>query len=120
MIKTKYRDYATAAFREWALWGCPVGTGMPSGSDELSKAKRADMKACGMCMQTLTKTGRGDICEAVKAVYMERPGEKLTRGELSARVVKFSLCRYVAERQVYEWLNVACREFARIRGISYD
>ena len=120
MLKKRYRDYATEAFRDWARYGCPDVESIGRKHSTLSKGQRDDLKACARCMRKLKEDGRGEICEAVNDVYMVRAGDKLPRGELSARVVKFSMSHYVAERQVYEWLAEACREFAELRGLCVE
>lgn len=143
MRKDHIRDYATAAFRFWAGVGCPTydeacerisakakrrGEGMDSAlvsafvAAELSKAEAelADIKACSEAFVELLTHGKECVCSAVREIYMAYPRKKLAKGELSGRVVRFSMENYYSERQVYYFLTEACEVFAKKRGLRRD
>lgn len=139
--RIKYlRDYATEAFRYWAGVGCPtyaeaverirskaerrsegVGTNEAAAfvSAELKKAEAAllDVKACEEAFAELKRHGKDCVCSAVRDVYMAFPHKRLAKGELSGRVVRFSMENYYSERQVYYFLAEACEIFAEKRGL---
>lgn len=113
MKKESYRDYATAAYRLWAAAGRP--------SAEICRqtytgAELADMLACTAAFAELL-TASPEICRAVEAVYLVDPSGKLQRGDLTGRVLRFSMEEFISERQVWEWLAKARRSFARHRGL---
>lgn len=115
MRKERYRDYAVAAITDW------LGAGEP-GVDACKRmykgATRADMIAAACAVSMVTKTAP-DAGEAVRAVYGNMAGGA-RRGEITARVVRFAMDRYVGERQVWEWLARVRREFAQARGLRCE
>ena len=140
MSKDHIRDYATDAFRYWASVGCPTyaeavekitkrARGMANGvsaqlaeafvAAEISKrnAELLDIKACEETFEYLKGRGKECVCSAVRDVYMAFPRKKLARGELSGRVVRYSMENYYSERQVYYFLTEACNVFAAKRGL---
>ena len=143
MKKDEVRDYATAAFRFWARHGCPTyeeaaerirqrALRKARGSDpakalayaeaevEKASAGLCDIMACSQVFETLTETGRGVICDAVRAVYMVDPWRAPKRGELSRRVLAFAYETPLSERQVYLYLRQARELFALARGLRID
>lgn len=84
------------------------------------KAVLEDIRACDAVFVKLTDRGDEVIKSAVRAIYMERPFEELHKGDVSARVIKFSLAVPVSESQVYNYLAEARRMFAEYRGLRLD
>ena len=140
MNKDHIRDYATAAFRYWAHVGEPTYAEAVerirakairracSADDEVasafvaaeickSDASLLDIKACEEVFAELRSLGKECVCSAVREVYMPYPHKKLAKGELSGRVVRFSMENYYSERQVYYFLTEACELFATKRGL---
>ena len=143
MNKDHIRDYATAAFRYWASQGCPT-------YDEAvikikSKAERQsagieketalafiaaliqkysgeleDIRACEETFTYMRNHGKECVCSAVRDVYMAFPRKKLAKGELTGRVVRFSMENYYSERQVYYFLTEACEKFAEMRHLRCE
>lgn len=113
MIKEPYRDYATAAFRAWAAAGRPSAEVCKK---EYRGAVRSDFLACDLVRAEIP----AEIWEAVEEVYLTTAGERIAKGEISSRVVRYAMRHYVAERQVWERLAVARREFARRRGLRVE
>lgn len=141
MKKDNVRDYVTAAFRYWALLGCPSydeakGAIKKSALSKArgSKAAKAyadaeinkkigeleDVRACEEAFKALEASGRGHVCQAVKEIYMVNPNRPIHKNELSGRVVRFSMDHYYSERQVYYFLHEACLEFAYKRGLRIE
>ena len=110
MRKEPYRDYATEAFRSWAAAGCP---GHEEGRKKYRGAIRADFEACAGTFAALGN----DVCGAVRAVYMADAASARKAGDISGRVVRFSMEHYICERMVWEWLALARRDFAVRRGL---
>ena len=105
------RDRATEAFRRWARAGCP-------GADEIrgNTKDAADMKACASVFVTLWAMQRGrknfaaeDIARAVREIYMVEPSRPIRPGDVTLRVRRLAVERYVSERMVYYWLAMARR-----------
>ncbi len=143
MKKDFNRDYATAAFRLWALRGCPTyeqeaerikvsAYEKAKGADpakvmafaeaELDKrgAELCDIMACAETFRILDENGKELICEAVKAVYMVEPWREPRRDEISKRVLRFAIETPASERQVYRWLTQARNLFALSRGLRVE
>lgn len=141
--KDDIRDYAISAFVFWARHGCPTyeeaverirkrAISRARGSDpakasayadaevEKASAGLCDIMACAQVFETLEKTGRELVCEAVKAVYMADPWKKPGRGEYSARALRFAMEVPLSERQVYYYLEQARDLFAVVRGLRVD
>lgn len=117
-MKSNYRDYATAAFRYWAMAGCPTEDEVKRYASR-GRGAMADLLACARCMVEWQEK-KPWYADAVKAVYLAEPGRVLGRGDISALVVKFSLAYPASERSVYGWLYAACRDFADKRGLRVD
>lgn len=110
------RDRATEAFRRWARAGCPE-------LDKIRDGRGAeDLRACvavfdvlGHSQQRRTNFPAFEIERAVRDVYMEDPGRKLRKSELSMRVRRVAFCLCADERTVYRWLSTARRMWAEFR-----
>ena len=143
MKKDFVRDYATAAFRLWAIRGCNTyeqemeriekraeENAKDADSDkavefaqaELVKrvAELYDIMACDETFRLLEKQGKGIICSAVKEVYMIDPWREPKRDEIAKRVLRFAIDTPASERQVYRWLAEARNLFAALRGLRVD
>ncbi len=120
MRKNNIRDYATAAFAFWGRCGCPSCEEIERRCREWTKAERLDLCACAFTFSLLEKKGEGEICDAVREVYIADLSDKVRRGDISAKVVKFSMKAYVSERQVYNWLRDACVIFAKYRHLRLE
>lgn len=112
------RARATDAFRRWARAGCPA-------ADEIRGSTKgaADLKACASVFVTLWAMQRGrknfaaeDIARAVREVYMVDPCRPMRPGDVTLRVRRLAVERYVSERMVYFWLAKARRMWIRARG----
>lgn len=143
MRKDITRDYATDAFRVWALWGCPSyddavakvrkkAEGCSAGQDPavvvaLSDAeveKRMpillDIMACEQTFSLLRKHGKEHICRAVKAVYMTEPHKISTHADITSRVHRFARKLPAHESTIYRYLDEARGLFAAFRGLRID
>ena len=114
MLKDSIRDYATAAFREYARLGCPAPEAI---SRERDAALAADLRAVAECLRLLCVEDKPYIADAVRAVYFASPGAPLKKGDVGARVAAFARACPASERSVYGWLKLARRMFARARGL---
>ena len=114
MVKDNVRDYATAAFREYARLGCPAPEAI---SRERDAALAADLRAVAECLRLLYAEDKPFIADAVRAVYFASPGVPLRKGDIGARVAAFARACPASERSVYGWLKVARKRFARVRGL---
>ena len=114
MLKDSIRDYATAAFREYARLGCPTPEAI---SRERDAALAADLRAVGECLRLLCVEDKPYIADAVRAVYFASPGVPLKKGDVGARVAAFARACPASEREVYRWLKRARVRFAAVRGL---
>lgn len=110
MKKEPYRDYATAAIMAWSEAGCPSEA---ESRKRFHGAEREDMQACALAFAGL-RLRNPEICTCALLVYL--PG-KLGKGELTNRVVRYSMEHFISERRVWEYLASARREFALQRGL---
>ena len=109
MKKEPYRDYATRAIMAWSAAGCPA----EAECRRFTGAEKADMRACALAFDKL-RLRNPEMCTCALLIYLPR---KLTRGELTGRVVRYSVEHYISERQVWEWLAAVRREVALQRGL---
>ncbi len=143
MKKDIIRDYATAAFVYWARHGCPTfeeaserirakAIRRAQGNDpalaliyadaEVDKAAAGlcDIMACSETFRVLEESGKGLVCDAVRAVYMAEPWKKPQQHDISSRVLKFALKVPLSERQVWYYLDEARKTFAIMRGLRVE
>ena len=114
MRKDNIRDYATAAFREYARLGCPSPEAI---SCERDTALAADLRAVGECLQILRVEEQEYIADAVRAVYFVAPEIPLKKGDVGKRVAMFARKYPASEASAYRWLARARRLFAKLRGM---
>lgn len=140
MKKDFIRDYATEAYIYWARHGCPSyqeaverirsaalrkayaadpqkASAYADAEVDKASAGLCDILACAEAFRILRESGKGLVCDAVKAVYMHDPWKKPKQHEISGRVVKFAMNAHVSERQVWYYLDEARKTFALMRGL---
>lgn len=116
MLKDNVRDYATAAFREYARRGCPaVCEKSERGTPDAALV--ADLQAVSETLRILALEGKEYVAKAVRAVYFEAPRTALKKGDVGKRVMAFAKSVPCSERAVYLWLGEARRVFANVRGL---
>ena len=143
MKKDHIRDYATAAFVYWAKHGCPTyeeavarirdrALRRAQGVDpakaliyadaEVDKAAAGlcDILACAEVFKAFEDSGKGLVCEAVRAVYMAEPWKPANKHDISSRVLKFAMKVPLSERQVWYYLDDARTAFAIARGMRVE
>lgn len=108
MKKDRIRDYATAAFRDYA-----DTTARP-----MTTSQRADYIAVDQTLKHFMSTGKPYIVYAVKAVYCAGANERLRLRDISARVSRFAIEHHADESTVYRWLKEARCKFAEYRGLT--
>ncbi len=114
MHKDNVRDYATAAFREYARQGRPS---LEEIQKEKDAALVADLRAVFECLRILRLEGREYVEDAVSAVYFAEPDVSLKKGDVGKRVATFAREYPASQSSVYRWLSRARRLFARLRGM---
>ena len=114
MLKDSIRDYATAAFREYARLGCPTPEAL---SRERDTALAADLRAVAECLHLLCVEDKPYIADAVRAVYFASPGAPLKKGDVGARVAAFARACPASEREGYRWVKRARVRVAAVRGL---
>ena len=117
MRKDSIRDYATAAFREYARLGCPTPEAI---SRERDAALAADLSAVEECLRILSLEDRQYIVDAVRAVYFAAPDVALKKGDVGKRVAVFAREYPASEVSAYRWLARARRLFAKLRGMRIE
>lgn len=110
MKKDRIRDYATAAFRDYAL-RCKNG-------GAASDAMNADDEAVRKTLEYFNSKNKQYISGAVEAVYFAGASEPLRICNISRRVSRYALEHYADESTVYRWLKEARRKFAEYRGLT--
>ena len=124
MKKECYRDYATDAFRLWAALKKTTYEEFVRGIENENEAGESvatlyDILACEITWERL-KNRNELICKAVEEVYMCEPKRPIRSHEIGARVRRFAFEQSVCERQVWNWLAEARKEFAKNRGLRVD
>lgn len=110
MKKDRTRDYATAAFRDYAKR-------LNSGGD-VSASEAEDYEAVRKVLDYFKSEGKPYIVGAVEAVYFSGASEPLRICSISRRVSRYALEQYADESTVYRWLKEARRKFAEYRGLT--
>lgn len=110
MKKDRIRDYATAAFRDYAKR-------LNSGID-VSGTAAEDDEAVRKTLQYFNSEGKQYISAAVEAVYFCGASEPLRICNISRRVSRYALEQFADESTVYRWLKEARRKFAEYRGLT--
>lgn len=147
MLKSHYRDYATAAFRLLAREGSADryrnrvyntalarrgdgGTGLGSPTEAaIMRAEQAvydavatiaDLEAAEYAVAALEARYGYAARRALYMVYMAYADRELVRGEISERIHKAELEIPASERAIYKWLGYARRCFAEKRGLRIN
>lgn len=108
MKKDRVRDYATEAFRDYAL--------SLKSSGDISEPQRMDIAAVEKMLKYF-EDKKPYIVSAVKAVYFTDAGLPFRKNTVSFRVREFALSEYTDESSVYRWLREARCKFAEYRGL---
>ncbi len=147
MTKSHFRDYATAAFRFYAVTGSAdkyrqqvweeaiqsqhreegrSGISNPSEAAVLRAdkavmdvaAELADLEAVEKTIYNIEHMRCGnDIMKALTMVYMAEPDKDIEKGQIQERVHQAELFIPASEKTVYRWLSMARRMLAEERGL---
>ncbi len=144
MLKSHYRDYATAAFRLLAREGSADryrakiynaalarrgegGTGLGSPTEAaIMRAEQAvydtvatiaDLEAAEYAVAALEARYGYAARRALYMVYMAYADRELAKGEISERIHRAELEIPASEKTLYRWLAYARRCFAEKRGL---
>nr|DAW90299.1 MAG TPA: hypothetical protein [Bacteriophage sp.] len=144
MLKSHYRDYATAAFRLLAREGSADryrakiynaalarrgegGTGLGSPTEAaIMRAEQAvydtvatiaDLEAAEYAVAALEARYGYAARRALYMVYMAYADRELPKGEISERIHRAELEIPASEKTLYRWLAYARRCFAEKRGL---
>lgn len=141
MKKDFTRDYVTEAFRLYAMLGKPtyeqarqkiyeeelnkISSTVPPDEAVIYAERSADKQtpylldimAVDKTIELLALGGKTHIIEAVKAVYFAYPQQPIRKGDISERVLRYSLQCPTDERTVYRWLKEARLLCAAVRGL---
>ena len=134
MGKDRSKDYATAAFRDYAFFGKISQEALEKKfydaeyqktlSEELAKAflsqKKPLLDDIGAVHETVEQLRKDapDILHALEEVYFLYPTVPLRRNDIVMRIRFFALNEGVSERSVYFWLKKARHLFAEKRGLQ--
>lgn len=108
MKKDRVRDYATEAFRDYALL---------KSSDSISEARRMDIAAVENTLKYF-EDKKPCVVSAVKAVYFTDAGVPFRKNTVTFRVRDFAISEHTNERDVYRDLKAARNKFAEYRGLT--
>lgn len=108
MKKDRVRDYATEAFRDYALL---------KSSDSISEARRMDIAAVENMLKYF-EDKKPSVVSAVKAVYFTDAGVPFRKNTVTFRVRDFAMSEHTNERDVYRDLKAARNKFAEYRGLT--
>ena len=111
MKKDRVRDYATAAFRDYALALKSVGN--------VSEPQSRDIAAVEKMLKYFSEK-KPCVVSVVKAVYFTDAGLPFRKNTVSFRVRKFAMSEHTDERSVYRYLKEARQKFAEYRGLTVD
>ncbi len=109
MKKDRVRDYATEAFRDYAL--------SLKSSGDISEPQRMDNAAVEKMLKYF-EDKKPYVVSAVKAVYFTDAGLPFRKNTVSFRVRNFAISEHTNERDVYRYLREARQKFAEYRGLT--
>ena len=108
MKKDRVRDYATAAFRDYAL--------ALKSAKNVSEPQSRDIAAVENTLKYF-EDKKPYVVSAVKAVYFTDAGFPLRKKTLSNRVLDYATQSGADPSSVYRWLREARCKFAEYRGL---
>lgn len=140
MKKDFTRDYATEAFRLYAAMGKPsyeeatkqiyeaalndcefkdpeIANISAEAAVNNATPLLLDILAVEKTIDILERGNKTHIARAISDVYFVQPEQPLRRGDITARVRRYSLTAFSSERNVYLWLKEARLLFAAVRGL---
>ncbi len=124
MKKEDYRDYATHMFRTYAAWGCRDAEKVRDLIGEnitiRHKPILIDIQIVHSYLEHCQNGGKKHIADVLSAVYFVQPKRSLRRGDVSARVRRFSIDYHVSEKQAYLWLREARKAVASAKGLDIE
>lgn len=104
--EVEQRRKATEAFRRFA-----AHRQNPDHVEMLGSETWLSDRAVLSTFSLLRSEGKGYIVDAVVAVYFPNPAEKLDKGDVNRRVVRYCATGHMAESTVYGWLAIARRAY---------
>ena len=104
--KSEQRREATEAFRRYA-----AHKQNPDHAEMLGTETWLSDRAVSSTLSLLRSEGKGYIADAVAAVYFVDPTERLDKGDINRRVVRYCARGHMAESTVYGWLAIARRAY---------
>lgn len=107
--RSKQRQEATEAFRRYA-----AHKQNPDHAAMLGTETWLSDRAVSSTLSLLRSEGKGYIADAVAAVYFVDPTERLDKGDINRRVVRYCATGHMAESTVYGWLSIARRTYRAI------
>lgn len=145
MKKDHLRDYATEAFRFYAVLGKPSyrtlkaqymaealeeyrrehekgsGIGKPTEAAVMYAERQTEKKTAELldvlAVEKVYFTSKRLVREVIEIVYFEEPTEPLRKGDITNRVIKASLMTFTSERGIYAILKAVRLRFAEERGL---
>ena len=106
MTKAQQRREVTEAFRKYA-----ARRQNPNHTEMLGSEAWFSDRAVFATLSVLRTEGKGYIADAVAAVYFVDPTERLDKGDINRRVVRYCATGHMAESTVYGWLAIARRSY---------
>lgn len=107
--KTQQRREETDAFRRFA-----AHRQSPDHVELLGSETWFSDRAVLSTFSLLRSEGKSYIVDAVVAVYFPDPTEKLEKGDINRRVVRYCTQGHISESTVYGWLSIARRTYRAI------
>lgn len=109
MTRSQQRKEVTEAFRRYA-----AHKQNPDHAEMLGTETWLSDRAVSSTLSLLRSEGKSYIVDAVVAVYFPDPTEKLEKGDINRRVVRYCAKGHMAESTVYGWLSIARRTYRAI------
>jgi hypothetical protein len=106
MTRSQQRKEVTEAFRRYA-----AHKQNPDHAEMLGTDTWLSDRAVSSTLSLLRSDGRGYIADAVAAVYFVDPTDRLGKGDINRRVVRYCATGHMAESTVYGWLAIARRAY---------
>lgn len=120
MNRDNISDYVISMFRFYASSGEPDVLKISQLQTTLPSADIHDLKAVAETLCVLEKEGNTETVREIREVYFVRPQQHLRKGEITQRIVSYSLKYYISERTVWRNLARARRRCAEKRNLRIN
>ena len=114
MLKDATRDYVVNMFRFYASLNCPSREEIYIHRNELTRPQLLDLLAAEKAFNEFSP----EMKNAVKCIYFTKAKQKIKKGEINTRVIRYASEHFLDERTVWRYLHKARDICAKHRELN--